>query len=75
MLQCSGAGGLYAFRDKPFAEEDKKIMKRFASVVNLTYNRFLDLQKAEAHGKGSTDRSRSWKEYVQKQWLCIAVMM
>ena len=23
-------------------------MKRFANVFNLTYNRFLDLQKAEA---------------------------
>ncbi|HVE61233.1 MAG TPA: hypothetical protein VNA26_05410, partial [Chitinophagaceae bacterium] len=42
------AGGLYSFADKPFAPEDIKIMKRFASVVNLTYNRFLDLQKAEA---------------------------
>jgi hypothetical protein len=45
------AGGLYAFRDKPFATEDRKIMKRFASVVNLTYNRFLDLQKAEANAR------------------------
>jgi signal transduction histidine kinase len=45
------AGGLYSFRDKPFAAEDKKIMKRFASVVNLTYNRFLDLQKAEAQAR------------------------
>jgi len=45
------AGGLYAFRDKPFAAEDRKIMKRFASVVNLTYNRFLDLQKAEAQAR------------------------
>ena len=45
------AGGLYSFRDKPFTAEDKKIMKRFASVVNLTYNRFLDLQKAEAQAR------------------------
>jgi hypothetical protein len=45
------AGGLYAFRNKPFTAEDRKIMKRFASVVNLTYNRFLDLQKAEAQAR------------------------
>jgi signal transduction histidine kinase len=58
------AGGLYSFRDKPFAAEDRKIMKRFASVVNLTYNRFLDLQKAEAQARdaqieASLERVRS----------------
>ena len=58
------AGGLYSFREKPFTADDRKIMKRFASVVNLTYNRFLDLQKAEAQAReakieASLERVRS----------------
>lgn len=44
-------GGLYAFRETPFPDEAKAIMKRFADVVDLTYTRFLDLQKAEAQTK------------------------
>src|SRR4030095_1629175 len=42
------AGGLFAFRDAEFPDEAKKVMKRFANVFDLTYKRFLDLQKAEA---------------------------
>ena len=45
------AGNLYAFSETPFSEDAKKIMKRFAGVLNLTYNRFLDLQKAEAQAR------------------------
>ncbi|HVE61422.1 MAG TPA: hypothetical protein VNA26_06370, partial [Chitinophagaceae bacterium] len=45
------AGGLYAFTDTPLAPGDKKLMNRFAAVLNLTYNRFLDLQKAEAQAR------------------------
>jgi signal transduction histidine kinase len=45
------AGGLFAFRDKPFSDEAKLVMKRFATVFNLTYKRFLDLQKAEAQAR------------------------
>ncbi len=42
------AGGLFAFRQTAFTEEAKKVLKRFAGVFNLTYKRFIDLQKAEA---------------------------
>jgi signal transduction histidine kinase len=45
------AGGLFAFRETPFPEEAKIVMKRFADVFTLTYTRFLDLQKAEARAK------------------------
>lgn len=45
------AGALFAFRDTAFPEEAKTVMKRFANVFNLTYKRFLDLQKAEAQTK------------------------
>ncbi|MBC7935027.1 MAG: nuclear transport factor 2 family protein [Rhizobacter sp.] len=42
------AGGLFAFMEGDFPEEAKKVMRRFAAVFDLTYKRFLDLQKAEA---------------------------
>ena len=45
------AGGLFAFRETAFPDEAKKVMKRFAGVFNLTYKRFLDLQKAEAQAR------------------------
>ncbi len=41
-------GGLFAFQEGEFSGEAKKVMKRFANVFDLTYKRFLDLQKAEA---------------------------
>jgi len=44
-------GNLYAFSEQLLTEDDKKVLKRFASVLNLTYNRFLDLQKAEAQAR------------------------
>jgi signal transduction histidine kinase len=45
------AGNLFAVNDKDFTDEAKKIIRRFAAVFNLTYKRFLDLQKAEAQAK------------------------
>ena len=42
------SGGLFAFQDIAFTDDAKKIMCRFAAVFDLTYKRFLDLQKAEA---------------------------
>jgi signal transduction histidine kinase len=41
------AGGLFAFRETPFTDEAKQVMKRFANVFNLTYTRFNDLKLAE----------------------------
>ncbi len=43
------AGGLFAFCDYEFPERVKKIIKRFSDVFNMTYKRFLDIKKAEAH--------------------------
>src|SRR5688572_19820062 len=40
-------GSLFAFLDTAFTDEAQMVMKRFANVFNLTYKRFLDLQKAE----------------------------
>ncbi len=42
------SGMLFAFRETDFSDEAKAVMKRFAGVFNLTYKRFLDIQKAEA---------------------------
>jgi signal transduction histidine kinase len=36
---------------EPYSEEEDAILKRFATVFEQTYNRFLDLQKAEAHAR------------------------
>ena len=41
------AGNLFAFRDSEFTDEAKSVMKRFAGVFNMTYQRFLDIQRAE----------------------------
>jgi signal transduction histidine kinase len=58
------SGGLFAFRDGAFPEEAKQVMRRFASVFDLTYQRFLDLQKAESQAReamieASLERVRS----------------
>ncbi len=45
------AGGLYFFSDIEPKEEDKRILQRFAEVFDLTYTRFLDLQKAEKQAR------------------------
>ena len=45
------SGNLYAFRETPFPDEAKMLMRRFADVFDLTYTRFLDLQKAEAQAR------------------------
>jgi serine phosphatase RsbU (regulator of sigma subunit) len=42
------SGALFAFRETEFPAEAKAVLKRFAGVFNLTYKRFLDIQKAEA---------------------------
>jgi signal transduction histidine kinase len=44
-------GSLFAFLNIAFTDEAKTVMKRFANVFNLTYKRFLDLQKAESQAR------------------------
>ncbi|MFD1314641.1 ATP-binding protein [Namhaeicola litoreus] len=45
--------GLYIenFSGTPYSEEENQIFKRFASVFQQAYTRFLDLQKAEAQAR------------------------
>ena len=46
-------GGVWTNSLKPHTEEEKQIMKRFASVFSLTFRRYQDLKKAEAQSKRS----------------------
>jgi signal transduction histidine kinase len=46
-----GDGAVWANSIKPHSDEDKQIMKRFASVFSLTFRRYRDLQKAEAQAR------------------------
>ncbi|MDB5131257.1 MAG: hypothetical protein JWR02_1006 [Mucilaginibacter sp.] len=57
-------GCLYAWSEKPYGEPDMKILKRFASVIDLTFRRYIELQKSEASARGairqaSLDRMRA----------------
>ena len=45
------SGIIFAFTENPISEEGNKVLKRFASVFDQTYTRFLDLQKAEAQAR------------------------
>jgi hypothetical protein len=47
-------GCVWAFSLKPHSEEDKQVMKRFASVFSLTFRRYQDLKKAEAQAREAT---------------------
>ncbi len=56
---------------EPLPEESIKLLDRFADVFNLTYRRFLDLQKAEAQAReaqieASLERIRSHALGMQK---------
>jgi len=51
------AGGLYAFREKEFSEEAKRLMKRFADVFHLTFTRHLDLKQAEVRARESEQQA------------------
>ncbi|HYK44823.1 MAG TPA: ATP-binding protein, partial [Parafilimonas sp.] len=51
------AGGLFALQETELSEEAKKLIKRFANVFDLTYTRFLDLQKAEANAREAMKRA------------------
>ena len=57
-------GSFYGWSEKPFTESEIKILKRFASVIDLTFRRYLDLQKSEANAleavrRASLDRVRA----------------
>ena len=55
---------MYAWSAMPFDESQIKILKRFASMLDLTFRRYFELQIAEANTKeairqASLDRVRA----------------
>ncbi len=44
-------GCLYAWSEAPYNEADIKILKRFANIIDLTFRRYIDLQKSETSAK------------------------
>jgi signal transduction histidine kinase len=55
---------LYAWSYTPYDESEIKILKRFASVIDLTFRRYIELQKSEAQAReaikaSSLDRVRA----------------
>ena len=50
-------GWILVSSHEPQSPETIQILERFASVFNLTYRRFLDLQKAEAQAREAQNRS------------------
>ena len=60
---------------EPLPDESMNLLQRFADVFNLTYRRYLDLQKAEASARGSNPLKQHWKKFVPKPWPCATVMI
>jgi len=51
------SGIIFAFSETPISEESSKILARFAAVFGQTYQRFLDLQKAEERAKDAVKQA------------------
>ncbi len=57
-------GSFYGWSRQPFTEEEIKILKRFTTVIDLTFRRYIELQHAEANTReavkqASLDRVRA----------------
>jgi coenzyme F420-reducing hydrogenase delta subunit len=44
-------GMFYAWAEEPYSEEEINILNRFKAIIDLTFRRYLDLQKAEAQAR------------------------
>ncbi len=44
-------GGVFAWSDKEFDENELQIFRRYTSVLSLTYRRYIDLKEAEAQAR------------------------
>jgi signal transduction histidine kinase len=44
-------GMFYTWSEEPYPEESINILNRFKTIIDLTFRRYLDLQKAEAQAK------------------------
>jgi signal transduction histidine kinase len=50
-------GLVYGWTEKPLDEKEIKLLKRFTSVVGLTFKRYLELQKLEANAQEAIKRA------------------
>ncbi len=50
-------GYLSAWSDKHYTESEIKILKRFASIIDLTFRRYLELQTSEANTREAVKQS------------------
>jgi hypothetical protein len=50
-VACFSKGGIGITTPEPISKETLSLLERFAAVFDLTYTRFLDLQKAEAQAR------------------------
>jgi signal transduction histidine kinase len=46
-------GNFYAWSEKPYTTEELSILNRFKVIIDLTFRRYLDLQKAETQARES----------------------
>jgi signal transduction histidine kinase len=44
-------GCLYAWSEVPYNDAEIKILRRFASIIDLTFRRYIELQQSEANAK------------------------
>ena len=44
-------GGVFAWTDKEFNDDELDIFRRYTSVMSLTYRRYIDLKEAEAQAR------------------------
>ncbi len=44
-------GSFYVWTEKPYSENEINILNRFKAIIDLTFRRYLDLQKAEAQAR------------------------
>ena len=64
-------GGVFAWNDAEFTENELEIFRRYKSVLSLTYRRFIDLKDSEAQAKeaqieAALERVRSRSMGMQK---------
>ena len=50
-------GCLYAWSENPYNDAEIKILKRFASIIDLTFRRYIELQKSEANAREAVRRA------------------
>lgn len=64
-------GTFYGWCKQPITADERKLLKRFAAVVDLTFKRYFDLEKAEAQAReaqieASLEKVRSRSLAMQK---------